>query len=175
MVVVVAECTRKQRPSANLTRPYLGQRHENGLCATTSIVRMKTVFARKQISCAHNTSRKYKHCNILQVDSVENFHGISTESRGAAPWNTMEYLHGIYHEDPWHTMELGVSMEYHGMPWSAMEYPWSTMEFRGVSVAVHGSPWHSMVLHRNSMVLHGISMELHGTPWSSMEFHGIDK
>ena len=56
--------------------------------------------------------------------------------------------------NPWNSTELpwsihGVSMEFHGMPWSSME-------FHGVSMEFHGMPWSSTEFHEVVMEFHGM-------------------
>ena len=46
---------------------------------------------------------------------------------------------------------LGVSIEFHGMPCSSMDCPWSSMEFHGVPWSIDGVLW-------NVMEFHGVSM-----------------
>ena len=47
-------------------------------------------------------------------------------------------------------------MEVHGMPWSSMEYEWSSTEFHEVLMEVHGIPWNIV--------------EFHGMPWGSLKY-----
>ena len=49
-------------------------------------------------------------------------------------------------------------MEFHGVPWSSMECPWSSMELHGLSIEFHSVPWNSMELHELFMEFHGIPL-----------------
>ena len=51
------------------------------------------------------------------------------------------------------------SMEFHGIPWSSMEFHGGSREFLGDSMELYGVPWSSIEPPWNSMDVHGTSIE----------------